>query len=312
MTPYERAFWQRAQRRAAGLTPELAAALLRAYQLLRAAVTIEEAIRILDTGDVDRLVRDLFANELLDRVFIPFRERLRYAIERQLRYAVADLPAAGRIDGALTVSFDWLNPKVLEAVRTLDTRIVTTLAHDVRETVRQAVETGLTAGTGRRAIARAIRDVIGLAPNQETAVANFERALRGEGRDPFDYELRDKRYDATIKRGPLTEAQIDSQTSAYRRKMLAHNAATNARTASLNAMKLGQRLAWVEAVEKGLVDGAALRKRWVGVMDSRERPEHVAMEGETVPYDEQYSNGQMDPGDDEYNCRCLSRFFVAA
>jgi len=41
-------------------------------------------------------------------------------------------------------------------------------------------------------------------------------------------------------------------------------------------------------------------------MDSRERDSHIAMEGDTVPWDQLYSNGQMIPGDTEYNCRCVS------
>jgi hypothetical protein len=29
-----------------------------------------------------------------------------------------------------------------------------------------------------------------------------------------------------------------------------------------------------------------------------------------VPADQPYSNGQMVPGEDEYNCRCISAFFL--
>jgi len=47
-------------------------------------------------------------------------------------------------------------------------------------------------------------------------------------------------------------------------------------------------------------------KTWSGVLDDRERDEHVAMEGETVPIDEPYSNGLMYPS--EPNCRCTSLF----
>jgi uncharacterized protein with gpF-like domain len=54
------------------------------------------------------------------------------------------------------------------------------------------------------------------------------------------------------------------------------------------------------------VDRALLVKTWRGVKDLRERPSHLAMEGQTVGFDESFSNGQEIPGDDEYNCRCVA------
>jgi hypothetical protein len=109
----------------------------------------------------------------------------------------------------------------------------------------------------------------------------------------------------------LTEAQIDTMTTAYERRMVAFNAETHARTAALDAQKLGQRLTWEQAAARGDVDGGRLMKRWRGVMDDRERPSHVAMEGEEVHFRSPYSNGQQQPGDDEYNCRCISVYFLA-
>jgi len=56
--------------------------------------------------------------------------------------------------------------------------------------------------------------------------------------------------------------------------------------------------------------GVLLFKEWVSSMDARTRDAHVAMNGETVPMDEPYSNGLMAPGDPEgdadqvVNCRC--------
>jgi starvation-inducible outer membrane lipoprotein len=77
----------------------------------------------------------------------------------------------------------------------------------------------------------------------------------------------------------------------------------------LDALKKGQQLAQEEAVRNGILDPSRLRKKWIGVMDERERESHRQMEGESVPYNFPYSNGQMIPGESEYNCRCLSRFY---
>ena len=34
------------------------------------------------------------------------------------------------------------------------------------------------------------------------------------------------------------------------------------------------------------------------------------MQDEVAQFDQPYSNGQMVPGDDEYNCRCVESFYV--
>jgi hypothetical protein len=203
---------------------------------------------------------------------------------------------------------------VIDAVRQLETRVMTTLDASIRETVRAYVENGLRDGASPRTVARGLRSVIGLAPNQETAVANFEKALRGENPNatPTDYKLRDKRFDRTLAKGPLSEAQIEKMVTAYRKRMVAFNAETNARTAALDAQKLAQRLAWEDAIAKGLVEPGSLYKTWRGVMDDSERDTHIAMEGDTVPFDQPHTNGQMIPGEGEWGCRCVDVISVRA
>ena len=156
-------------------------------------------------------------------------------------------------------------------------------------------------------IARDLRTVVGLGPAQLQQVDNFRDALLGQnGRSITGYTLRDKRFDRTILKGDLTPQQVDKMVEAYTRKRVAQNAESVARTATLDAQKLGQHLAMDDAVKKGVYDPNRLVKTWRGVMDSRERPEHVAMEGETVPYDQAYSTGEITPGSSTYNCRCIS------
>jgi hypothetical protein len=49
------------------------------------------------------------------------------------------------------------------------------------------------------------------------------------------------------------------------------NAETNARTATVDSLKLGQQLTWQDAADKGIVDLALLDKTWVTVGDDRVR-----------------------------------------
>lgn len=248
----------------------------------------------------------------IQAAFASYRARMRLTTQDAVAYFGKDIP--GVAAHSIGVAFDMLDPAVIQAVKELDDRMLNTLAADLRETVRQAIQAGLEAGVGPRTIARELREIIGLAPNQEQAVRNFQRALEGDASagNPLDRKLRDRRFDATIRKGALTGEQVDKMTSAYRRRMLAFNAETNARTATLDSLKLGQNLAWEDAVQAGIIDRASLVKQWKGVMDDREREEHVAMEGETVGFDDFYSNGEQIPGESTFNCRCLSIVYATA
>lgn len=306
MTAAELALWNRVQRRAAAAQPEFARAILQAFSVIRDRLTDAELERAIALGGVERLVAVVMEQAMHEAVYQPLRERMRGNLNRSVRYFARDLPRGGRIDGQLAVGFDILSPKVIEGVRGLESRVITTLRENVRESVRAYVENGLRDGASPKAVARQIRSIIGLAPNQEEAVRNFRLALEGNGRNPLDYKLRDRRFDALIRKGDLSPEKIDRMVDAYRRKMLAFNANTNATTAALDAQKLAQRMAWQDAQAKGIVGAGDLVKVWRGVMDDRERDEHVAMEGETVPFDAPFSNGEMTPGESTYNCRCVA------
>jgi hypothetical protein len=65
------------------------------------------------------------------------------------------------------------------------------------------------------------------------------------------------------------------------------------------------------AAKDGYRAGGADAKSWLPVPpDGRNRPEHLAMDGETVPIDQVFSNGLSFPGDPQgdaeeiCNCRC--------
>jgi hypothetical protein len=217
---------------------------------------------------------------------------------------------ANAIPGSVSGMFDILAPQVLERVQTMATRALGQFPRDVADTVRREAERGLVDGENPRATARRIRDAVGLAPNQADAVANFRGALEvGDVSKALGYELRDKRFDGTIRRlgAGLSPEQIDNMTEAYQRKFVAFHSETIARTTALDANKLGQELAFEQAADAGLIETARLVRRWVTTLDGRERPEHAEMDGVEVPYEEPWdvpgAGPQMYPGDGEWNCR---------
>lgn len=314
MTAAERILFNRIQRRAGQLSPDMASAVLRAFAALREGISEADLVRAIQLGGPERVFQEILAQAVLDVAFQPVRQRMRYTIADSVRYFARTIPPPPVSFGpALSISFDVLNPNVITAIRTLESRVMKTLSDDVREVVRALAENGLRDGAGPRGTARTIRASLGLAPNQELAVRNFERALRGTNPNttPLDYQLRDKRYDTAIAKGSLSDAQITHMTEAYRKRMLAFHAETVSRTATLDATRLGQRLSWEDAADNGILDRRRMMKQRIGVDDDRERPEHVAINDQVRHFDERYSNGEMVSGDQSWNCRCIDRYYMA-
>jgi hypothetical protein len=284
---------------------------------MRATLSEAEIARLVQIQAVERIVAGIASQENMGRYLSSLRGSINTGtVDAAKRYTL-DLPAAARaISNSKT--FDILNPVVIEGVRKLNSRVVSSLATETAETIRQAAIKGIEEGIHPRAVARRIRNSIGLAPNQEAATRNFERYLREGDTTALSRKLRDRRFDRTLHKAlgrngtGLTEAQIKRMSEAYRKRMIAFNAETQMRTAANDAQKLGQRLSWEDAISKGAVRRKNLFKRWSGTLDSRERQEHIEQEGEEVHFDDFFDTGEREPGDATYNCRCLAIYFVKA
>jgi hypothetical protein len=302
VTPAERRALARVSRRAADLAPDLVVALLRAFRLLNERLPVTEVERLIRAGRITEAVDAAVPIEVLERALDPATQVLTDGTLRNARIVARDLP----LPRGVVIEFGVLNPRILDAVRTLDTTSLRTLAPEVRQAVRETIEAGLRSGVNPRTMARSL--TIGLAPNQAEAVRNYRRALEtGDLARARRYALADGRFGLAN----LTPEKVDRMVAAYERRMVAFNAETHARTAALDAQKLGQRMAWDEAKASGALGDAQVLKRWVTTLDGRERPEHNAMHGTEVPLDQPYPNGQMYPGEGEYNCRCGEVYRVA-
>jgi hypothetical protein len=297
MTAAEKRAWLRSQRRAASLSPEISKAILKSFADLKSSLSDAELARKISSGYFDAIIDEA----QLSNSFAPVSEAVQKATAQATKLFSKDLPG-------VSASFNILNPSVLEAIRSLETKVVQSLKDDVRDVVLAHVENGLRDGVAPKTIARDIKGLIGLGPSQLEQVGNYRDALEGKnGRNVNDYTLRDKRF-----KGELTPEKIDRMVETYQSRRISQNAETIARTASLDAMKKGQALSIDKAVEMGVYDPNALVKSWKGVLDDREREEHLAMEGETVPYDALYSNGEDTPGESTFNCRCVSFYHSPA
>jgi hypothetical protein len=283
------------------MAPDMASAILATIRELRKAVSTGDFLRAVELGHYLEKLEAI----LNGPAFTPVRTEIRRAVQEAIRYQSADIPKhpAGR--QSINVGFDILNPRHIDAIRSLETRVIQTFQQEQRDVIRAHIENGLRDGKGPRAVAKGIRDIVGLSKNQHQAVLNFRKALEeGDVSKALGYKLRDKRL--TVSEA-MTPAQINKAVDAYRKKFIAWHSDTVARTATLDALKKGQQLATQDAIDKGLLDPERLWKSWITVQDERVRDSHAAMHGETVRFYATYSNGQTIPGETEYNCRCLSR-----
>jgi HK97 family phage portal protein len=64
----------------------------------------------------------------------------------------------------------------------------------------------------------------------------------------------------------------------------------------------------VALVDYQATQGVQITKSWLTSQDERVRPEHVELEGETVPVDQVFSNGLQEPS--EPNCRCTLTYAI--
>jgi uncharacterized protein with gpF-like domain len=301
------------------MTPELAAAFLRAFARIREEMSEAALARAIALGFADRIVEQMLTQTILDVAFAPVRQQLRETLRIAVPYYARTMPP--KVVREVSIAFDVLSPHVQQGIRTLESRVITTLQGEVRETVREAVAKGLVEARSHRVAAKNIRASVGLAPSQLHEVDLFREKLQHahERTDWLDNKLRDKRFDAALRKArnsgvPLTTERIDAMTDAYRKRRIAQHASTVSGTAAKDAQRLANRLSWENLVEQGGVDRNALTKTWRGIMDTRERETHRKMEGVTVGFDQPWilpdGQQQMIPGSGDYNCRCIAIYRV--
>lgn len=308
MTPAEQLL-ARLQRRADLLTPDLRAAMLKAIRDLQRSLDDPRVAAWLAEGNVQALLDGPLSEARIRAALAEAHRVLRDGAEAAARAFTDDLKLAAPI------AFNLANAEILAAVASLHLRAFGLYTDALREGIRTYVEDTLRTGRPPARIVADLKGAVGLSPSQAQAVANFRRMLEEGDATALHRALLDRRFDGTIRRAfageGLTPEQVDRMVAAYARKTVAYHADTVARTVALSAQRLGQHLAWQSAIARGDLSGEDVTKRWSGVLDTRERDSHLAIEGETVRFFDRFSNGLMYPGDlngepaEVFNCRCV-------
>jgi uncharacterized protein with gpF-like domain len=224
------------------------------------------------------------------------------------------------------IAFDQTNTRAVNAMRNNQLRLVTNFTEQQRRATQSALVAGIQEGKNPREIARIFRNSIGLTQNQERWVRNYERALRNLDNVALARELRDRRFDPTVRRAiergePLTNAQIDKMVARYRQRALKLRSETIARTEGLRVVHEGTDEMYRQAIESGQLQADQLIREWNTAGDERVRDfgtgsptSHVTMNRQQRLVGEPFASGAgnltLHPGAfgigfEDINCRCL-------
>lgn len=261
-----------------------------------------------DSGSSGGGIMEVAGN--LARAFIGLRERAAGIIDRlrtdpsasdtryqdMVRDALDPLGrpfsrAARRIssgDPEIVFSFDLIEPRVFTHFDEYRMNLVRQITDGQTETLRRTMTSMMAQGLSTDAIARRVKETVGLTAWQAQNVLNFRAEL--ESGDPLilrralGRQLRDKRYDRTVVKAMGTgegipPERVDAMVEAYQRRYIALRATTIARTEALRAANLGSVAAAREVAQEYGLD---VEKTWLATSDDRTRESHRDLNGMVV------------------------------
>ena len=226
-------------------------------------------------------------------------------------------------DKRIDFNFDVRNPKVTDFLQTYAMGLIQQITDDQRQSIHDIVTEGAKSGASTDAMARQIRNGLGLTAAQAGWVDAYEQELRDGDPGALERQLRDQRSDSKVQRAidgeALSEDDITRLVGRYSDRVRSFRAETVARTESLRSAQLGAFSSMVGMLDDPSMEGMTIAKTWLATKDKRTREAHRECDGETVigpatPF----SNGLIIPHDDNpdtpadqvINCRCTCKFRI--
>lgn len=111
----------------------------------------------------------------------------------------------------------------------------------------------------------------------------------------------------------ITQGLLQGETIpqiAERLASVASMSATTAMRAARTTVTSAENSGRLDSYRRAARLGISVKKMWLATLDTRTRSSHRRLDGESVPVDEEFSNGLMYPADPDgpgteiYNCRC--------
>lgn len=211
--------------------------------------------------------------------------------------AVQTLTGAMEAAGAsaaekIGMTFDIKNPKAAEAATKSGARLVTRITKQTEKALAKVIRRSVSDGIPPDDLARIIKGMVGLTEPQAMAVMNARESWLEAG---------------------LNAEKVEEKALAYGDKLLRQRANAIARTEISEAVHEGQRAAWTDAIEAGLLNAERTKRVWIVGPNSCDLCQ--SLEGQLVGMDEQFetSDGELIDGPPLHpNCVCTEGLEIAA
>lgn len=290
--------------------PEIRNQFIDIISNIRESMDLNQIEELIQSGDINELFRQL------DNTIAPLANIVIGTIVTSGN-SIADF-----INRAVpvNVSFDQTNFRAVNVMRESRLEFIRQFTQEQRLATQQALVNGIQQGLNPRDQARVFRDSIGLTTRQLTAVQNFRNALEANSAAALSRELRDRRFDRTIRNAinsgtPLSTQQIGRMVDRYRDRYLIFRSETIARTEALRAVHEGAELMYEQAIEEGALAPDALERTWVTAGDGRVRDTHGPLNNTTQNFGEafitpagnrlRYPGDGQAPASETVKCRCV-------
>ena len=158
-------------RAAEGMDPKIARAFIQAIETIRLRIPAEQIALLIERRDFTTL-ENAFAGHFTSTEWQPYGKAIEQAV---IAGTKATSETQGVVNGAQE-DFEirvGLNPRLEQFAQTMTSTRIREIDQTTRDTIRQVLQSGLTAGDDPFAIARRIRGSIGLTQRQEAAVNNY-------------------------------------------------------------------------------------------------------------------------------------------
>lgn len=320
--------------------PLLRKAFLDAVANIRDNIVLRRIVERLEKGDVNGAIR---AMNLDETAFHPLEEAIRQAFNGGGIAAVEQMPILRDPDGHKVVlrwgvrnlaAEQWLSEKSTTLVRD----IVVDQVEGIRTTLSASLARGdnptKTAidvvGRVNRVTGKREGGILGLTSHQAGFVENArQELLSGDPAALKNYlarSRRDKRFDRTVSKAiadqkPLPVATVEKIAGRYSEGLLKLRGDTIALQETMAALAASKDEAFRQQIEKGTLLAVHVTKTWKHTPQEHPRVQHVAMQGQTVRFDEpfiapdgtaiSYPHAPGVPAKHAIGCKCLAFYSIS-
>lgn len=220
-------------------------------------------------------------------------------------------------------SLDLQNEDAVDYLRTELPTLIKEINNQQALAVQAVLLQGIHGGMDGPAIARQLKQVVGLTEKQAQWVINFRTQLMTGVNGNFtpvderrlsavDASMAQDQFEALEKDPATVDLLVDKYAASLTAKRAMDIAVSEIHSAEIQ----GQQEIWNKAVDLGYLDPDITRRMWGGIHDGKEREDHIATEDmnpDGVRIDEPFQTpiGEVmnpgDSGDDGFddNCRCF-------